>query len=414
MTASEELFRRARQVMPGGVSSPVRAFAAVGGQPRFMVRAAGAEIEDADGNRYLDMVMSFGPHILGHNHPAVVAALREQLERGTSYGAPSIPELELAEAICRLVPAVDRVRLVNSGTEAVMSALRLARAATGRGRLLKFAGGYHGHYDPMLASGGSGMATLGLESSAADTAVVPYNDLEAAAAVIEGGEIAAVIVEPVAGNMGVVPPAAGFLAGLRELCDGSGSLLIFDEVITGFRLGLGGAQGLFGVRPDLSTFGKIIGGGLPIGAYGGREDLMSQIAPEGPVYQAGTLSGNPLACAAGLAVLRDLETNPPYQRLEAAGAQMQQALSGLPVSVNRIGSMFTVFLTPGPVTDYESARRSDLGAFAILHRGLLDGGVYLPPSQFEALFLSTAHGDAEMNRLASGLRTGIERILESR
>ena len=393
--------------MPGGVSSPVRAFKSVGGEPLFIRSARGAWIEDADGRAYVDLVMSFGPHILGHGHPAVLEAVRRQLELGTAFGAPSEPELELAEAICRLVPSVEAVRLVNSGTEAVMSALRLARAATGRSRLLKFAGGYHGHYDPMLASGGSGLATLGLEASAAETAVVAYNDLEAAASVIEGGEVAAVIVEPVAANMGVVNPAPGFLAGLRELCDGAGTLLIFDEVVTGFRLGLGGAQELFGVRPDLTTLGKIIGGGLPTGAYGGRADLMRMVAPEGPVYQAGTLSGNPLACAAGLAVLRELEADPPYGRLEAAGAELERGLAGLPVRVNRAGSMLTVFLTEGEVRDYESARSSDLDAFSRLHRAALAAGVYLPPSQFEALFLSTAHAAPELDLIARGLRESL-------
>lgn len=393
--------------MPGGVSSPVRAFKSVGGEPLFVRSGRGAWIEDADGRAYVDLVMSFGPHILGHSHPAVLQAVRRQLELGTSFGAPSEPELELAEAICRLVPSVESVRLVNSGTEAVMSALRVARAATGRSRLLKFAGGYHGHYDPMLASGGSGLATLGLEASAAGTAVVAYNDLEAAAEVIERGDVAAVIVEPVAANMGVVNPAPGFLSGLRELCDGAGALLIFDEVVTGFRLGLGGAQELFGVTPDLTTLGKIIGGGLPTGAYGGRADLIGMVAPQGPVYQAGTLSGNPLACAAGLAVLRELEADPPYARLEAAGAELEGRLAGLPVRVNRAGSMFTVFLTEQEVRDYESARASDLDAFSRLHQAALAAGVYLPPSQFEALFLSTAHGAAELDVIARGLRESL-------
>jgi glutamate-1-semialdehyde 2,1-aminomutase len=400
--------------MPGGVSSPVRAFGAVGGQPRFVARAEGAWIEDVEGRRYLDLVMSFGPHILGHGPAAVRAALAEQLAEGVSFGAPSLPELELAEALVRLVPSVEVVRLVTSGTEAVMSALRLARAATGRSRLLKFAGGYHGHYDPMLASGGSGLATLGLESSAAETAVVPYNDLDAAEAALAREDVAAAIVEPVAANMGVVPPAPGFLEGLRRACDRSGSLLVLDEVVTGFRLGLGGAQELFGVRPDLTVLGKVIGGGLPIGAYGGRADLMRMVAPEGPVYQAGTLAGNPLACAAGLAVLRALEAEPPYERLERAAERLEAALRGLPVTVNRAGSMLTVFMTPDPVTDYGSARRSDLAAFGRLHGELLKGGVYLPPSQFEAMFLSTAHTEADLSRIGESLRSSLDLIIAAR
>ena len=411
MSASRDLYRRAVRVMPGGVSSPVRAFKAVGGEPRFLARGEGPFVFDVDGNRYVDLVLSFGPLILGHARPEVVDAIRRQAASGTSFGAPCEPELELAETICRLVPSVDVVRLVNSGTEAVMSALRVARAATGLSRLLKFAGGYHGHYDPMLASGGSGLATLGLEASAAETAVVPYNDLPAAREVIGSGDLAAVIVEPVAGNMGLVPPRPGFLEGLRSACDRAGTVLVFDEVITGFRVSLGGAQAANGVRPDLTVLGKIIGGGLPVGAYGGREDLMRMVAPEGPVYQAGPLSGNPLAAAAGLATLRILESDPPYERLESAGGRLEEALAGLPVTVNRTGSMFTIFMRTGPVSDYEDARGSDQQAYARLHRHGLEGGIYLPPSQFETCFLSTAHGPAELDLIAQVVRDRIERII---
>ncbi|MGH7777648.1 MAG: glutamate-1-semialdehyde 2,1-aminomutase [Candidatus Dormibacterales bacterium] len=414
MSSSAELYRRALRVMPGGVSSPVRAFRAVGGDPIFIARGEGAFVFDVEGHRYTDLVLSFGPLILGHCRAEVVEAIRRQAAAGASFGAPCEAELELAEAICRLVPSVDVVRLVSSGTEAVMSALRVARAATGRSRLLKFAGGYHGHYDPMLAAGGSGLATLGLDAAARDTAVVPYNDLAAAAGVLAGGDLAAVIVEPVAGNMGLVAPEPGFLEGLRAECEAAGALLIFDEVITGFRVALGGAQAVSGVRPDLTVLGKIIGGGLPVGAYGGREDLMRMVAPEGPVYQAGTLSGNPLAAAAGLATLRILESDPPYARLEAAGAAVEEALSGLPVTVSRVGSMFTVFMREGTVRSFEDARRADADAYAKLHRSCLKDGVYLPPSQFETCFLSTAHGPAELESIGDVIRQGVERIIGAR
>lgn len=400
--------------MPGGVSSPVRAFGAVGGSPPFLRRGEGAYVEDADGHRYVDLVMSWGPLILGHARAEVVEAVRRQAALGASFGAPTEVELELAETICRLVPSVEVVRLVSSGTEAAMSALRLARAATGRSRLLKFAGAYHGHYDPMLAAGGSGVATLGLEASAAETMVVPYNDLAAVQAALGGRDVAAAIVEPVAANMGVVAPAPGFLQGLREACDRSGTVLIFDEVITGFRLALGGAQEVQGVRPDLTVLGKIIGGGLPVGAYGGREDLMRQVAPEGRVYQAGTLSGNPLACAAGLATLRLLERERPYAALERAADRLAESVAGLPVRMGRAGSLLTLFFTPDQVTDFDSAKRSDLEAFARFHRSMLADGVYLPPSQFEAWFLSTAHDGPALDQIESGLRRNLERILAPR
>ncbi|HEX6488445.1 MAG TPA: glutamate-1-semialdehyde 2,1-aminomutase [Candidatus Dormibacteraeota bacterium] len=411
---SEELFERARRVMPGGVSSPVRAFGAVGGTPPFIRKGSGAYIEDVDGRRYIDLVMSWGPLILGHSHPEVAEAVRAQVALGASFGAPSEPELALAETICRLVPSVERVRLVSSGTEAVMSAARLARAATGRRRLLKFAGGYHGHYDPMLEQGGSGLATLGLEARSVETAVAPYNDLAAAEEVLAGGDVAAVFVEPIAANMGVVAPAPGFLEGLRAACDESGTLLVFDEVITGFRVALGGAQERFGIRPDLTVLGKIIGGGLPVGAYGGRDDLMRLVAPEGPVYQAGTLAGNPIACAAGLATLRVLERDPPYARLEAAAERLAEGLHDLPVAVSRSASLLTVFFADQVPVNYEGARRSDLEAFGRLHGAMLADGVYLPPSQFEAWFLSTAHDGEVLDSLERALAANLERIIAAR
>lgn len=400
--------------MPGGVSSPVRAFGAVGGEPLFLSRGERAHIFDVDGRELIDLVMSWGPLILGHSHPAIVEAVRRQAALGTSFGAPTEPELELAETICRLVPSVEVVRLVSSGTEAAMSALRLARGATGRARVLKFAGGYHGHYDPMLAAGGSGVATLGLEPSSAGTLVVPYNDLAAVEEALAARDVAAVIVEPIAANMGVVAPAPRFLEGLRRACDATGTLLIFDEVITGFRVALGGAQQAFGVRPDLTVLGKVIGGGLPVGAYGGREDLMRQVAPEGPVYQAGTLSGNPLACAAGVATLRILEREPPYPALERAAERLQEAVAGYPVRMNRAGSLLTLFFTADEVSDFDGARRSDLGLFAAFHRAMLESGVYLPPSQFEAWFLSAAHAGEAMDAIESGLRANLDRILAAR
>ena len=400
--------------MPGGVSSPVRAFGAVGGEPLFIRRGEGAHLVDVDGRRYVDLVMSWGPLILGHAHPEVVDAIARQAALGTSYGAPSEPELELAEAICRLVASIEMVRFVSSGTEAAMSAVRLARAATGRSRLLKFAGGYHGHYDPLLASGGSGLATLGLEQSSADTVVVAYNDADAAAEALAAGDVAAVIVEPVAANMGVIAPRPGFLETLRTACDATGTILVFDEVITGFRLGLGGAQERFGVRPDLTVLGKVIGGGLPVGAYGGRADLMRLVAPEGPVYQAGTLSGNPVACAAGLATLKVLERDRPYAQLESAAARLAAACEGLPWRTSVVGSLFTLFCTEVAVGDYEAAKTCDLAAFAELHRGMLAEGTYLPPSQFEAWFLSAAHGDEEIDAICGALRRTAARIIAAR
>lgn len=402
------LYREALRYLPGGVNSPVRSFTAVGGEPLFIERGAGATVVDADGNEYIDYVLSWGPLILGHRHPGVRAALEEAVARGWTYGAPTAGETELAKLVNEAMPALEMIRLVNSGTEAVMSALRLARAFTGREKILKFAGCYHGHADALLIGAGSGALTLGVPTSpgvtagvAADTLVASYNDLELTRELfrIWGERIAAVIVEPVAANMGVVEPAPGFLAGLRALTAEYGSLLIFDEVITGFRLGRGGAQELYGITPDLTCLGKIIGGGLPVGAYGGRRDVMSLVAPAGPVYQAGTLSGNPLAVAAGIATLRALEEPGLYRRLARRSAELARGLAalagryGVPVTVNQTASLLTVFFTGEPVTGYDEARRADTGAYAAFFRGLLDAGVFFPPAQFEAVFLSTCHDD---------------------
>jgi len=407
LPASAAALARAERVMPGGVSSPVRAFAAVGGQPPFIASGRGAHLTDIDGHTYIDYVCSWGPLILGHAHPRVVEAVREALEAGSSFGAPTEREIDLAERITAAMPHVEQVRFVNSGTEAMMSALRLARAATGRPGVVKFEGCYHGHADGLLVAAGSGATTFGSPSSPGvlaeavrHTHLVPLNDLDAAARTCEAHAeaLAAIIVEPVAGNMGVVPPAEGFLSGLRDLADRWGLLLVFDEVMTGFRVARGGAAGRFGVRPDLVTLGKVIGGGLPVGAYGGRRDLMQQMSPVGPVYQAGTLSGNPLAMAAGIATLDTLAEPDAYARLEAAGARLADGLAeaardaGAAACVQRVGSMLSVFFTDGPVTDYASARRSDTERFGRFHGGMLARGVYLPPSQFEAWFVSLAHG----------------------
>jgi glutamate-1-semialdehyde 2,1-aminomutase len=406
-----KLYAKARSLMPGGVNSPVRAWQAVGGTPPFIARGQGPRVYDLDGNSFLDYVGSWGPLILGHAHPRVVTAVQEAAAQGTSFGAPTLGEVDLAELLCQSLPALDMVRLVTSGTEACMSALRLARAATGRPLVIKFDGCYHGHADSFLVAAGSGVLTQAIPGSpgvppeiAALTLSLPYNHLEAVGQAFSarGDEIAAVIVEPVAGNMGVVEPQPDFLPGLRQLCDQHGSLLIFDEVITGFRVAWGGAQARYGVLPDLVCLGKIIGGGLPIGAYGGRRELMAQMAPEGPVYQAGTLSGNPVAVAAGLAALSTLRDSPVYDDLELKGAWLARELSetavreGAPVTVNRVGSMLTVFFTPGPVTNLADAKKSDLPAFARFFQGMLQQGVYLPPSQFEAWFVSTAHSDEDL------------------
>ncbi|MDP8982960.1 MAG: glutamate-1-semialdehyde 2,1-aminomutase [Acidobacteriota bacterium] len=404
---SEALFERAQALIPGGVNSPVRAFRSVGGTPPFIARGEGAHLFDVDGNEYIDYVCSWGPLILGHRPAVVIEALREVLETGTSFGAPTEREIELAELICASVPSMEMVRLVNSGTEATMSALRVARGFTGRDLTIKFEGCYHGHVDSLLVKAGSGMATLGIADTqgvprgfAETTIALPFNSIEAVEAAFRerGSEIAAVIVEPVVGNMGCVPPAAGFLEALRDLTTKYGSLLIFDEVMTGFRLAPGGAQQLFGIRPDLTTLGKIIGGGLPLAAYGGRADIMKKVAPVGPIYQAGTLSGNPMAVAAGIAVVKYLRANPGiYETLERRTAQL---VAGAPaeVTVNRVGSMFTFFFTREPVTDWESAKRSDTGRFREFFHWMLDHGVYLAPSQFEAGFVSGAHSDGDIGR----------------
>ncbi len=399
----------ARRFLPGGVNSPVRAFGAVGGEPVFAARGEGCRIWDEQGREYLDYVGSWGPLIVGHAHPRVVAALQEQAARGTSFGMPTTLETELARRVVERVPGCEKVRFVSSGTEATMSALRLARAATGRDRIVKVEGCYHGHADSLLVKAGSGVMTLGIPGSpgvpaalASLTSTVPFNDLEALERLFgeRRDEIAAVILEPVAGNMGVVPPAEGYLRGVKDLCARHGALLVMDEVMTGFRVGPAGAQGRYGVTADLVCLGKVVGGGLPVGAYGGRADLMGRVAPEGPVYQAGTLSGNPLAMRAGIETLDLLAQPGVYERLEALGARLEsglrEAAGDRPVCVQRVGSMLTVFFQPGPVTDHASAARSDTTLFARFFHAMLEQGVHLPPSQFEAWFLSTAHGEAEV------------------
>lgn len=412
MTRSEQLFEKAQQVMPGGVNSPVRACRSVGTYPRFLDRGLGSHVWDVDGKEYIDLIGSWGPLILGHCCEAVEQAVSDAIRKGLSFGAPTAAEVDMAQLVCEMT-GTQMVRMVNSGTEAVMSALRLARGATGRSKIIKFAGCYHGHTDAMLVKAGSGALTGGAPDSAGvpaeiagDTLTANYNDLSSVEALMKAnpGQVAAVIVEPVAANMGVVPPQPGFLQGLRRLCDESGALLIFDEVITGFRLAPGGAQEYFGVRADLVTYGKIIGGGMPVGAYGGSRKLMEQVAPLGPVYQAGTLSGNPVAMAAGIAQLRILKSNPEiYQNLERRGAMLEkglkEALSGIPAQVNRVGSLLTVFFTEKPVNSYDAARSSDLEQFRRWYLGLLEQGIYAAPSQFEAMFLCNAHTDKEVERI---------------
>jgi glutamate-1-semialdehyde 2,1-aminomutase len=408
------LRERAERVLPGGVDSPVRAYRAVPGVPPYIVNAQGAYVFDADGNSFVDFVLAYGPHILGHQPPQVISALREQLERGIAYGHTVELEVELAERIVDAVESVEMVRFVTSGTEAAMSAVRLARAATGRDRIVKFAGGYHGHADALLAGAGSGVATLGIPGSpgvpaaaVAGTTVLPYNDCDAVAALFarEGEQIAAIIVEPVAGNMGCVPPLPGFLPALRELTSKSGALLVLDEVMTGFRVAYGGAQTLYGLSPDLSLFGKVIGGGLPVGAYGGRRDLMEQIAPAGPVYQAGTLSGSPLAMAAGCAVLDALAGDPSrYSTMERLGDRLERGFvaasadNGVACVVGRVGSMVTPFLGIEEARSFEDVKRADRELFGALHAAWLEAGVLWPPSQFETAFLSTAHTDSDVDR----------------
>jgi glutamate-1-semialdehyde 2,1-aminomutase len=420
--ANSALLERARVVMPGGVSSPVRAYRAVGGEPPFIVSAAGCRVTDADGREFVDLVSSWGALIAGHAHPAVVAAIEAQARRGTSYGAPTPLEVELAEAIAASVASVEMVRFVSSGTEAVMSALRLARAATKRDAILKFAGGYHGHADALLSRAGSGLATLGLPDSAGvpaavarDTITVAYGDLDAVVEAAATTPLAAIIVEPIAGNIGCIVPERSFLTGLRAVADRTGALLVFDEVITGFRIGRSGAQGAFAVQPDLSCFGKIIGGGLPVGAYAGSHDLMSLVAPLGPVYQAGTLSGNPLAMAAGLATL-DLLDAAAYAKLERHGARLEAEIEGaaraegIPGRVQRAGSLLTLFFTDRAVRHEEDAQSSDRDRFARFHAAMLRRGVMLPPSQFECWFLSLAHDDSAIDTIVDAARASLKEI----
>ncbi|MHB8483237.1 MAG: glutamate-1-semialdehyde 2,1-aminomutase [Nitrospiria bacterium] len=425
MTKSKILFRKARVLIPGGVNSPVRAFKAVGGNPLFIRRARGSKITDEDGHTYIDYVLSWGPMILGHSHPVILEKIKKALKNGTSFGASTALEVEMAELIHKAFPSIEMARMVSSGTEAALSAIRLARGYTRRDKILKFEGCYHGHSDSLLVKAGSGIATLGIPDSAGipkdfakHTVPVPYNDLNAVHKVMRklGSQIAAIIVEPVAGNMGLVPPFQGFLQGLREICDTYGSLLIFDEVITGFRVSYGGAQKFYGVSPDLTCLGKIIGGGLPVGAYGGKRKIMSQVAPSGPVYQAGTLSGNPLAMTAGITALKLLQKKNLYQDLdkktEFLAWEIEKAANKekIPLSLNRLGSMFTCFFTPKTVIDYPSAKSSDTRKYGKFFSLMLKEGIYLPPSQFETSFLSTAHTEKDLEKTIDAARKVFKKL----
>jgi glutamate-1-semialdehyde 2,1-aminomutase len=412
---SQSLFEKAKQYIPGGVNSPVRAFRAVGGNPLFMKKAKGAYLYDEDGNAFIDLINSWGPMILGHAHPLVEEAVKEALINSPSFGAPTAREVEMAELICSMVPSIERVRMVNSGTEATMSAIRVARGFTGRDKIIKMEGCYHGHGDSFLIAAGSGALTFGVPDSpgvtkgtAKDTLIAPFNDLEAIKKLIEENqnEIAAIILEPVVGNMGCVPPKQGYLEGLRTLCDQHKIVLVFDEVMTGFRLAIGGAQEYYNVKPDLTTLGKIIGGGLPVGAYGGRKEIMDFVSPAGPVYQAGTLSGNPLAMAAGLAMLKYLKNNPAlYKQLDKITAQITNGIAkqlqtkGLNYTINRVGSMFTLFFTDKPVVDFGSATKSDTALFASYFQKMLSQGIYMAPSQYEAMFISAAVDEAVVEKI---------------
>jgi len=426
---SESLFTRAQQTIPGGVNSPVRAFRQVGGNPLFIRRAKGAWLEDEDGNKYLDFINSWGPMILGHAHPEIEEAIREALPDSFSFGAPTFREIEMAELICEMVPSVEMVRMVNSGTEATMAAIRVARGFTGKDKIIKFEGCFHGHGDSFLIAAGSGVATLGIpgtpgvtKGTAADTLTAPFNDLAAVQALLEAnqGEVAALIIEPIPGNMGLILPQPGYLEGLRSLCDAHGTLLIFDEVMTGFRLAPGGVQEITGVMPDLTTLGKIIGGGLPVGAYGGRREIMEMVAPLGPVYQAGTLSGNPVAMAAGLAMLRHLKNNPQlYAQLDEAGQYMAEGLRacdremGLNHFITQKGSMLTYFFTEKEVLNFDDAKSCDLARFGAYFREMLKEGVYLPPSQFESLFFATSLSTDLQDHFLSAHRKAVQRVMGS-
>lgn len=426
LSKSKSLFDKAKQFIPGGVNSPVRAFRAVGGNPVFIKRAKGAFLYDEDGNEFIDLINSWGPMILGHAHPLIEEAIKKALVDSPSFGAPTNREVEMAELICSIMPAIEKVRMVNSGTEATMSAIRVARGFSGKDKFIKIEGCYHGHGDSFLIAAGSGALTFGSPDSpgvtkgtAKDTLIAPFNDLQAIETIIEKNqnEIAAIILEPVVGNMGCVVPLPGYLQGLRKLCDQHNIILIFDEVMTGFRLSLGGAQELYGIKPDLTTLGKIIGGGLPVGAYGGRRDIMDTISPVGPVYQAGTLSGNPLAMAAGLTMLTYLKQNPSvYQQLDQQTTRLVQALKsqhaeqGLNYTINQVGSMFTLFFTDQNVIDFHSAKASDTAQFASYFQGMLSEGVYLAPSQFEAMFISTAINDRIIDRILEASKKALKNV----